>query len=511
MSDQADLSLPARAPSMARYHDQPMTLHPTALYTLVELSDAEMEGLQRECEAGCIDTGHEPGSSVRPAPQSRFVGQPLRSAFDYHLDLGTQDTYEPRYFIAAVDKDWRSKGVILVTLDDDELECNVDQFRIKAVDSGLSVVNLQIANSSWEEEKESYEFNPNDGDDDGDEDNGNNNNQGGDNDDDGPPAPTKNIPLGYYVPIYIHSSLSEEEVTAKLEPAFKQKSPEDYACRVQAKLTLANSSSETTSVQDLVQQAATLHPLRCAKNPYLHKTHLLVIDTDDPVENGILMVKLPSWDEDSSSTMKKTDLHQVGKKLAQTNPPHIRIPYSCHDGLQTRFLILANGDAEWPSEEVRSQPVFIIFQYNTHGKELGFGAKSIDTSAAKRKPGEERLVYAPELITRPGQGLERISWSYDEAVRRFPWFCREKRFIEGLDKTFFACVDGDDVAKTGLLMVRRNWDGNVWNRTRDELLDLPVDGVKSVRVPVKEALEILEKGRKGEIDGMSEALEEFFS
>ncbi|KAI1379799.1 hypothetical protein F4677DRAFT_407680 [Hypoxylon crocopeplum] len=508
MSDNPDLSLPAKAPSMARYHDEPMTLHPAALYTLVDLTDAELGDLERKCEAGCIDTGSEPGTSVRLAPRPRFVGQPLRAVFDYHLELGTQNTFEPRYFIAAVEKDWRAKGVILVTLDDDELDCNVDSFRIKAVDAGLSVVNLQIGNSSWDEEKDGYEFHPDNGDggDDDDDDDTNN-----DDNDDGPPAPTKNVPLGYYIPIYIHSSLSEDEVTANLEPAFKKKSPEDFACRVQAKLTPASSASDTTSTQDLIQQAAALHPLRCAKNPYLHKTYILVIDTADPVENGMLMVKLPSWDASRrSGTTEKTDLRRVGEELALAASQHIRIPYSCHDGLQTRFLILANGDADWPSEDVRAQPVFVVFQYNTHGKELGFGANSVDPGAAKRKPGEERLVYAPQVVKRPGHGLEKIAWNYDEAVRRFPWFCREKRFVEGLDRTFFICVDGDDVATMGVLLVRRKWDGNVWGRTRDELLGLPVDGVKDVRVPVKEALVLLEKGGKGEIDGMSEGLRGFF-
>jgi hypothetical protein len=66
------------------------------------------------------------------------------------------------------------------------------------------------------------------------------------------------------------------------------------------------------------------------------------------------------------------------------------------------------------------------------------------------------------------------------------------------------------VAKTGLLLVRRKWDGNVWGRTRDELLGLPVDGVKDIRVPIKEALSLLEKGKKGETDGMSESLRDFF-
>ncbi|PQE05740.1 amino acid permease protein [Rutstroemia sp. NJR-2017a BVV2] len=170
MSGKPDLSLPARAPSMAHYRDEPECRLPIALYSLVDLTDAELEDYQRECETGCIDTGNKQGTCVRLAPQSRFIGQSLRAVFDYHIDLAAQKTFEPFYFIAAVEKDWQTKGVILVTLDDDDGDCNVGLFRIKAVDSGLTVINLQIWNMEWEEAKEYYEFNSDDdgGDDDDD-------------------------------------------------------------------------------------------------------------------------------------------------------------------------------------------------------------------------------------------------------------------------------------------------------------------------------------------------------
>ncbi|THV50136.1 hypothetical protein BGAL_0163g00040 [Botrytis galanthina] len=511
MSNEPDLSLPLTAPSMARYREHTLNLPPTALYTLVDLTDAELEECQCECESKCVECGRDRGTSVRLAPQSRFVGQPLRAVFDYHIDLAAQNVFEPFYFIVVVEKDWRSKGVILVTLDKMDAEdsnFNVDSFRTKAADSGLNIANLQIANMGWDELKDFTGLHSDEGDDEDDKTAKNKNDDDVDHDD-GPPAPIKNIPLGYYIPIYIHSGLLEEDVVAKLEPGFKHKSPEDLACRVQAKLTPPFSTSSPTSTRDLVQQATILHPQRCTKNRWLHKTHILVIDTASPDENGMLMVKLSPWDGNHSETTGNTNLRGIGKGTFAT-PPHIRIPYSCNDGLQTRYPILANGDADWPLESVREQPVFIVFQYKTHGKELGFCAESIDSEAAKRSPGEERLVYAPQVIKRPGHGLEQIKWSYDEAVKRFPWFCREKRFIEGLDKTFFICVDGDDVDKTGLLLARRKWDGNLWDRTRDELLDLPIDDVRTVRVPVKEALAILEKGRKGETDGMSDSLKDFF-
>ncbi|KAI0469960.1 hypothetical protein GGR56DRAFT_668355 [Xylariaceae sp. FL0804] len=341
-----------------------------------------------------------------------LTSEPLLAVFDYHVQLRAQDTFESGYFSSAVDKAWQTRCVILVTLEDDDLACNVGSFCIKGVDSGLG-------------KKDKYTFGPDNGEDPGpnnhvysnDEDDDNKNTDCGG--DDGPPAPAKNIPPGYYVLLSLHSSLCEDDVTADLEPAVKRKSPENFACRVRAKLTAAESASGTTAAKDLVQQAIALHPLRCAKSRFLHRAHILVVDTANPVENGMLMVKLPRWDTG---------------RLAAATRGHLRLPYACHDSLQMRFPTLVNGAAEWPSAAVRARPVFV--------------------------PGEKRLAYAPELVRRPVHGLERNTRGYDEAVLCFPW----------------------------------PWDGVVWGRMRDELLGLPVDGVKSVRTGINGVT----NGRNGE-------------
>lgn len=106
------------------------------------------------------------------------MDRPLRDVFEYHLELGAEQIYDPIYFIVATVRDWKKEGVLLVTLDDDNLECKVDSFQIKAEASGLSVVNLQIANSSWDEEKECYALDS--GGESGDDDNDDSGNDGND-------------------------------------------------------------------------------------------------------------------------------------------------------------------------------------------------------------------------------------------------------------------------------------------------------------------------------------------
>jgi len=323
---------------------------------------------------------------------------------------------------------------------------------VKAGDAGLIVVNLQIANSSWEEEKEAHEFHPNGTqDDEGDKDE---NNYEKCNDGVDAPAPVKVPPLGYFVPIYMHSDLDEETVVANLEPAFKLKSPEDYICRIQVKLTPSLSAQERPPAEDLITQAVALHPPSCSSNPYLHKTYILVIDTADPTENGMLIINFPPSD---SALHSHPDLIHLGAKLSSPTPLPIRVPYSSHSGIQNAYLTLANGDAAWSSDAVRQQPVFLVFQYGTHGKELGFAHNLLDSGAAGRKFGEERFIYVPEVIKHPGHDLERISWDFDESVRRFPEICREKRWVEGLERRFFVIVDGDGVRERGVRLVRKEW------------------------------------------------------
>lgn len=131
-----------------------MELLPAVLYTLVDLSDAELDELQRVCESQIPDV--DPGANVRRPPESRFVGRSLRAVYDYHLELGSQRTFDPIYFVVATAKDWKRKGVLLVTLDDGDFDtpgCKTDSFFIKPAESGLSFVNIQIGNSDWFEER----------------------------------------------------------------------------------------------------------------------------------------------------------------------------------------------------------------------------------------------------------------------------------------------------------------------------------------------------------------------
>ncbi|CAN8101506.1 unnamed protein product [Discula destructiva] len=504
-----------------------MDLLPTALYTLIDLSvsEAQLQQVHQACESGCVETGNAPNSCVQIASEAKFVGQPLRTVFDYHVELRTRDPleYDPKHFIVVIDEEWQTKGVLLVTLDDGESEGesetrNVDSFVIKAQDAGLSIVNIQIGNSDWGELKSNYELHSDDKDKD-DAGGGDSSHAGADagsNDDPGgPPAPKESSLMGFYIPIYIHSQVQPDDVIERLEPMKRHKTPEQYVCRIQASLTPSSSSSSLSS-NDLVAQAAALHPLRCAKNRWLHQKMFLVIDTPDPVENGMVMCRL-DWaglTEVGDGTVPRTTsaLADMGATLADSLGYNstIRIRYSCAYGLQSPFLTLAHGDETWPSEAARRQPKFGVFQYNTPGEVRGFGAGLLDSGAAcKQEYGQEQLVYDQEVEARDEFNGE--AGSFDEAVQRFPMFCRENRIVENLDKTYFICIDRVDINQAGVLLARRRWDGNVQGRTYRELVKLEINDVRSARVSAKFAINLLVKGRVGDTEGMGPDLLEFFS
>ncbi|KAK8063202.1 hypothetical protein PG996_007854 [Apiospora saccharicola] len=163
-----DLTLPvSSSPAIDPYKDLPDPLLPFALFVHVKLSDGEEElaAIEEACNSQT-----EGNTAVRRAPRHDFAGQPLRAALTEHLDnLIVTRRFDPFYFVAVVDENWREKGVVIVAMDDgagddDEEEeggnhpraCQIDQLRVPPEDVGLVLVNLQIANVDWAGFKEEY-------------------------------------------------------------------------------------------------------------------------------------------------------------------------------------------------------------------------------------------------------------------------------------------------------------------------------------------------------------------
>lgn len=145
-----DLTLPSTVPEIAYYNDRPGELNPFAIYLLVDLPDQEIRSVTEVCNSHCTSYDY-----VKLAPQAKFIGASLRDVYESHLRLARGGGWDPHWFLAVNETDWKTKGILAVQLSAEEGE--TDKFSIKPEHSGLVLVNLQIGNEDWEEVKESEE------------------------------------------------------------------------------------------------------------------------------------------------------------------------------------------------------------------------------------------------------------------------------------------------------------------------------------------------------------------
>ena len=276
-----------------------MDLLPAALYTLVPISDSDLSDLQTLCESQSeVDV---PGRNIAlpPIPSTQFVGKSLKDVMDYHLELISRnhdsEGFDIPRFVVVVDEDWRTKAggspaVMLVTLDDDELECRTDMFRVRAEDVGLQVIGLNLGNTDWEESKEGYAIVE------GDE-------EGGDGEGGGEgeilsspydpgevgagPVPSRGPTLlGFYIGVYALEGVDLRELIWTLEVVPDLKTEKEFSCRMQGVFP------EKLEEGGVVRRAMEVHAERCARNPWLHKIFFLVADSVDPGKDGLVLVSM---------------------------------------------------------------------------------------------------------------------------------------------------------------------------------------------------------------------------
>lgn len=427
---------------MERYHHTPMQMLPIALYTIVELDDDELGKLREACESKC---DQEPESAVRLAPRAKFAGEPLRAVFDYHLELGRAGAYDPTYFIAAIGRDWRSDGVLVVTLDtDDELDCNVDSFRIKAEDSGLSMINLQIANSSWAEEKENYGLGSEDqssddddgddgGDDDDDDDNDDNDN---DSDNDNGDQPSKPPPVGFFIGVYGVQGLEEKPLLKSIEPAAEIKTPDEFGCRIQAFLPPDS---------DIIAEASKMHPQKVRQNKFLHKQMFLVADSKNVQTDGIALVHI-DWDGNISGKSRDA-LQEIGKTSARKTQR-----CECMQAVST-LCTIAGDFRKWSYKHW----CFGAYTINYPDADIKI-AELLDKQWSQRGHGQDRIVLGPGL---EDSRMTDAAEFWTGVVRAHAAICERKRFSNNLQRQLCFVCDNDDPATKGVWLVKFDWDGEL--------------------------------------------------
>ena len=152
MSTSPDLSLPAKAPTES-YQKENHDGDKFAVYTLVDLGKTNNNGIHDLLKVLGNNNDFLSGLCYLQPKYDFSGGAALRDVYDYHLlELGRNGVH-PTLFIVAQYPDYVKNGVLLVNLDMD-LECSVDTCRVEASEAVLAVVNLQIANTGWDDYKD---------------------------------------------------------------------------------------------------------------------------------------------------------------------------------------------------------------------------------------------------------------------------------------------------------------------------------------------------------------------
>ncbi|KAH7010708.1 hypothetical protein B0J12DRAFT_790999 [Macrophomina phaseolina] len=304
--------------------------------------------------------------------------------------------------------------------------------------------------------------------------------------DSGPECPVHLEHIEHYVPFYAINSVDPDKlIRANLEPGpqYKTNPATAYFVRCQAILTpkldapidpKSLRAPDPAVTANLVAQACALHPARCRKNPWLHPSLLVVADCTDPAEHGFALVKM-AWDGVTGQGRSRARLREIG---AQAPRDVQRMPGDGYERVQQRWFSIKLGARVWRAEH----PLVAVFQYGVKDENPGVAKLLLDSEARRRKEGDQRAVYAPREVHREsGRPGEKVRWSFEEAVRWFPWMCRRYRWEVNFSREYFVCVNNEEPAEKGVVIARVDWDGDV-HRSVEELLGLELkEKVTSVR------------------------------
>jgi len=439
MAEQPDLSLPDRVPEMEQYHDLPKKILPFAFYTLCDLDGERFEGYRRLCVTECDD------GMVKLPPQARFVGESLQSIMTYHVELGRGGQFDPSSFIVCVYRD--STSVVVVTLDEDDLECKPDLLWIKMDESGLLLVNLQIANGDWFEAKEADLGGPTwlehgDGCDilgGGDDDSEDHHDDDEDVQDYGKPT------AGFHIQLYTIPGLDDGSLIREIEPVsyLKNADRSDWVCRLHR--------LPSAALTDPLKYAANLHPHQCAKHPTLQKQYFIVADQLNYREEGMAITRI-DWDGNVSGKTKE-QLLALGHSLA-VQTQRADAPDTGSRAAVGTLCMLAQGYERW-QPEVRQ---FAIYYANSSDADIKT-ASATDARWGRSGHGEARVALGGSML--PVE-IERGGGFWPALIRRHFAYCKRQKFVPTFVRDyFFWCSDENPSGDSEVQLIKLDWNGDL--------------------------------------------------
>ncbi|KAK3048645.1 hypothetical protein LTR09_009954 [Extremus antarcticus] len=481
-----NLTLPDTIPEMEQYHDQPEQILPFALYTICELDDETLEDYRIKCATDCED------DMVRLPPQARFVGASLRQIVTSHLQLGRGGEFDPTYFIVCVHSD--STSVLVVTLDDDDLECKPGSLWIATEESGLLLVNLQIANSDWSEARESDLGGPTTPGEDEDDDS-----SGPDEDTDpsdrntGRPRHAQKDdqqsedygtapPLGFHIQVYTIPDLDHDSLVKKMEPmsSMKKADRSDWVCKVH--------QLPEDAVRDPTRYAADLHPSQCSKHSTLEKKFFIVADELNFAGEGVAIVHI-DWDVKTAGRSDE-QLLDFGRSL-MFQVQRAEVPDNATRAAVATVCKLAQGYQKWQPKVKQ----FAIYYPNASDADIKL-ATAIDPRWSKRDHGEDRVALGGSM---QAEEIEKGGGFWPALIRRHFAYCKRQNFVPSFVRPYliYCGVEGPS-ADSEVQLIKLDWNGDL--RSVDTLSEQYESKASVVDTPALKAHKLLTDVSDGTVE-----------
>ncbi|KAI1409719.1 hypothetical protein F5Y13DRAFT_203130 [Hypoxylon sp. FL1857] len=169
MSPVTDLTLPAYAPKLGKYADYHWNDAAFALYSLVDISEAQIGDVASELEREWLEDEMETHLVLPAKPTASFAGKTLKDVVQAHvaMDMGIRKnkdrdsrgdlSWRPTSFMVIVKKEWKSRGGLLFVFVDDEQErCPLDKFFLRPEDAHLLLSSLVFGDEWLADVKDQY-------------------------------------------------------------------------------------------------------------------------------------------------------------------------------------------------------------------------------------------------------------------------------------------------------------------------------------------------------------------
>lgn len=433
MSDAPDLSLPERVPEMQRYHDSPMKLLPFALYALASIESERMEEYRKACATELED------DRVQLPSRWDFHDESLRAIVRSHVNLGQQGKLDPTYFIVAAYAD--SSTVVLVTLEDDGLDCKPDLFWAPMDQSGMLCTNFQIDNIDWAEAKE--------------EDLGGPQRPKSDQQDPSPneeessdePTSSQDYgdppPVGFHVQLYAVDGVDEDGLVYQIQPGTDshKRDRSQHVCRLHH-LSIA-------AGHDPAREAANLHPSRCLQHLTLQKNYFIIADTPDWEQQGVQLVHT-DWDGDVKGKTNK-ELLKVGKN-ASIQTQRAQVPQIAKRAAVATLLMMAQGYEKW----MPRHKTFAVYGTAYSDGDIAI-SKAIDPGWSKRGHGEARVVSCGPLAASEAGTPQSWRDIFEQHIAA----CKQYKFQPAFVPQYLIwCGEQPATPDSQVLIVQVDWDGS---------------------------------------------------